>query len=152
LHSNGFSLVRAALFPAHRLDEAFEGRPLGESLLEPTRIYVRQMNALMAATPSVEIHGAAHVTGGGLGGRMRKLMPAGLSARIQRSALSPQPIFGFIQQAGGIDDAEMFNAFNMGIGFVLAAPRDQAGAINAAFPDAREIGEVVRAETPFALV
>lgn len=150
LHSNGFSLVRAALFPGHRLDEAFEGRTLGEVLLEPTRIYVRQMNALMAA--QAEIHGAAHVTGGGLGGRLRKLMPAGLSARIRRDALSPLPIFSLIQRAGGIDEMEMFNAFNMGIGFVLAAPRDQAETIRAAFPDARQIGEVVRAETPFALI
>jgi phosphoribosylaminoimidazole-succinocarboxamide synthase len=150
LHSNGFSLVRAALFPGHDLDEPFEGRALGEVLLEPTRIYVQQMNALMAS--GAEIHGAAHVTGGGLSGRLRKLMPPGLGARVRRSAWTPPPIFALVQRAGNVAEAELFNTLNLGIGFALAAPPDQAAAIRAAFPDALVIGDVVQQPEPFTLV
>lgn len=149
-HSNGFSLIREALFPGHDLNEPFDGRTLGEVLLEPTRIYVKQMNALMAS--GADIHGASHITGGGLGGRLRKLMPAGLGAVVRRAAWTPPPIFALVQRAGNVAEAELFNTLNLGIGFVLAAPPDQFDAIRAAFPDALVIGEVARQEDPFILV
>ena len=99
-----------------------------------------------------EIHGAAHVTGGGLGSRLRKLMLQGLGARIQRNAWTPPPIFALVQRSGAVDEAELFNTLNMGFGFVLAAPPDQAAAIRAAFPDALVVGEVARQPDPFTLV
>jgi phosphoribosylformylglycinamidine cyclo-ligase len=107
------------------------------------------MNALMAT--QAEIHGVAHVTGGGLGGRLAKLMPPGLGAQIERTSWTIPPIFGIVQKAGAIEEKEMFCALNMGIGFVLAAPQTSLSAVREAFPDALEIGRVVKSSTPFEL-
>ena len=79
-------------------------------------------------------------------------MPLGLGARVQRDAWTPPPIFDLVQRVGNVAEAEMFKTLNMGVGFVLAAPEDQAAAIRAAFPDALVIGEVARQPDPFTLV
>ena len=151
LHSNGYSLARRALFPRYSVRDApleLSGAALGDELLKPTRIYVRQMNALMASRAA--IHGAAHITGGGLSGRLAKLVPDGLGAVVRRSSWTPQAIFGVVQRAGDIEELEMYRAFNMGIGFVLAAPRSEGNAIVSAFPDACEIGQVVHSRERFS--
>ena len=150
LHSNGFSLIQRALFPRFNVNDRHRNlgdKTLGEELLTPTRIYVRGMKALVAATN--DLHGVAHVTGGGLGGRLAKLMPAGLGARLDRGSWVMQPIFAIVQEAGDIEEPEMHRSLNMGIGFVIAAPHDQRAAIVDAFSDARVIGQVVRSNTPF---
>ncbi len=136
LHSNGFSLVRkviersgADLFaPLSRFVAGASGATsLGEALLEPTRIYVRPVLALMAA---VEIKAMAHITGGGLTENTHRMFGSDLAARLEAEAWSPPAVFAWLQGAGGISTFEMRRTFNCGIGFVIAvAKSDVAQAI-----------------------
>ncbi len=126
LHSNGFSLARRVLFDLAGLglNDEIEGlgRPLGEELLEPTRIYVRSVLALSEA---VRIRGMAHITGGGLIDNPPRMLPPGLALRFHTRSWPVPPIFGLIQKLGRIDDLEMRRTFNMGLGFVLVVrPED----------------------------
>jgi phosphoribosylformylglycinamidine cyclo-ligase len=134
LHSNGYSLARKAL----RLDEHPEllasrpdgwTRTLGEELLQPTAIYARTIKNLQSrASPKA----LAHVTGGGIAGNLPRVLPAGVRARLQRSAWPLLPIFPLIQAAGGIDPGDMDLTFNMGLGLiVVVAPSDERAAIDA---------------------
>ena len=128
VHSNGFSLVRKVLHIEHAdlrtpLDE-LGGRSLGETLLAPTRIYVKAVKALLAA--GVDIHAVSHITGGGFYENVPRMMTAGLTARIELSAFPCPPIFKLIQRLGGIPERDMYNTFNMGAGMVLAVPDGQA--------------------------
>lgn len=114
LHSNGYSLARKVLEVA-RADLAgdFDGRPLGDVLLEPTRIYVKALLALAAA---LDVHALAHITGGGLPGNLPRVLPAGTGAALDASAWSRPRIFDWLQAEGGIADDEMYRTFNCGIG------------------------------------
>lgn len=120
LHSNGYSLARKILFemagytPDHQLDSL--GKSLGEELLIPTRIYVKSILELME---NVEIKAMAHITGGGIPGNLKRVIPPGLEAHIARSAWNPPPVFGLLAELGQVATAEMFRTFNMGIGFIL---------------------------------
>ncbi|WEV46076.1 phosphoribosylformylglycinamidine cyclo-ligase [Bifidobacterium sp. ESL0690] len=122
VHSNGFSLVREALFNEAgytvdtKLDELGDAT-LGDVLLTPTKIYVKALKPLFAAGL---IKGVAHVTGGGFIENIPRMIPAGLAASIKIGTWSIPPIFDIIERAGSIDHEEMFNVFNMGIGMVLA--------------------------------
>jgi len=126
LHSNGFSLVRRALLEGMglELEQWIEelGRPLGEELLEPTKIYVRTVLGLLEEFP---VKGMAHITGGGLPGNISRVLPEGCKAVIDRRSWSPQPIFGLIQRAG-VPEEEMWRTFNMGVGFVMICDGDVA--------------------------
>lgn len=126
LHSNGFSLVRRALLEGMglELEQWIEelGRPLGEELLEPTKIYVRTVLGLLEEFP---VKGMAHITGGGLPGNISRVLPEGCKAVIERGSWSPQPIFGLIQRAG-VPEEEMWRTFNMGVGFVMICDGDVA--------------------------
>ena len=116
VHSNGFSLVRKLIEKNQvSLDESCAGRPLGEVLLEPTRIYA---DSVLAIVPSGEVHALAHITGGGLPGNIQRVMPKGLSARLNRQSWPTQPIFDWIQSQSNLDDEEMMETFNCGIGMV----------------------------------
>jgi phosphoribosylformylglycinamidine cyclo-ligase len=126
LHSNGFSLVRHVLLQGARMrleahvDEL--GGPLGECLLTPTRIYALDCLSLIAET---EVHGFSHVTGGGLAANLARVLPAHLSATVDRGSWQPQPVFGLVQERGRVDQAEMERTFNLGVGMVaLVAPAD----------------------------
>lgn len=112
VHSNGFSLVRK-LIPDRSI--LFEGKPIGEALLEPTKIYVKAVQAILQ---SYSIHGMAHITGGGLIENVPRTIPDGISAVIDRSKLPTLPIFDYITKFGVSED-EMFGTFNMGVGFVI---------------------------------
>ena len=128
LHSNGYSLARKVVEVADAaLTDDFDGRPLGEVLLEPTRIYVK---ALLALTHAVDVHALAHITGGGLPGNLPRVLPEGLGATIDRSTWRRPRIFDWLQAEGAVADDEMFRTFNCGIGMcvVVAAP-DAARAI-----------------------
>jgi phosphoribosylformylglycinamidine cyclo-ligase len=119
LHSNGYSLARhvlldIALMPLGGQVEEF-GRTLGEELLEPTRIYAKDCLALMAET---EVRTFAHITGGGLAANLARVIPAGLTAVLDRRSWTPEPIFAVIAQRGRIDRSEMEKTFNMGVGMV----------------------------------
>ena len=126
LHSNGFSLVRHVLLSGARLrleaviDEL--GGPLGEALLTPTRIYAKDCLSLVAET---DTHGFSHVTGGGLAANLARVLPAHLSATVDRATWRPQAVFDLVQAKGRVSQSEMERTFNMGVGMVaLVAPAD----------------------------
>lgn len=129
LHSNGFSLVRRVLGQAgaglelHQVPAAL-GRPLGEELLEPTRIYARDCLALAS---SCEVHAFAHITGGGLAANLARVLPRGADAVLDRATWRPQPVFSLLASRGGIADAEMERVFNMGVGMVAVVSSRDAG-------------------------
>ena len=116
VHSNGFSLVRKLIKNNQvSLDQSCGGRPLGEVLLEPTRIYA---DSVLTIVPSGEVRALAHITGGGLPGNIQRVMPKGLSVRLNRQSWPTQPIFDWIQSQSNLDDEEMMETFNCGIGMV----------------------------------
>ena len=131
LHSNGFALARQVLLEQAGL--ALEDKPaelggiaLGEEMLRPTRIYVPGILPLLQR---FRIRGAAHITGGGLAGNVRRILPEGLQAVIDASSWKAPPIFGLIEKLGPVEPEEMARTFNMGIGFVLVVPPEEAGAV-----------------------
>lgn len=127
VHSNGFSLVRKVLDINNTYDQysAELGCTLGEELLKPTRIYVESIRCLIDC--GISIHGISHITGGGLYENVPRMMPQGLTARINTNSIPQMPIFSIIKKAGDIPTRDMYNTFNMGVGMVLAVPRDKAG-------------------------
>jgi len=123
-HANGYSLVRKILERTRPdLGADFHGRPLGEVLLEPTRIYARAVLGLLAALP---VKGLAHITGGGLTGNVPRMLPQGTRAVIQAAAWPRPALFDWLQREGGVAEAEMHRVFNCGIGMVLALSADNA--------------------------
>jgi phosphoribosylformylglycinamidine cyclo-ligase len=128
LHSNGYSLVRRVVRMAGlRLTEPAPGldRPLGEELLEPTRIYARDCLALAAAT---EVHAFAHVTGGGLAGNLARVLPATLDAVVDRSTWRRPAVVDLIGRLGPVEPAELERTVNLGVGMVAVVP-DGAAAV-----------------------
>ncbi len=126
LHSNGYSLVRRVLREAGlRLDETPAGldRPLGEELLEPTRIYARDCLALAGG---VEVHAFAHVTGGGLAGNLARVLPPTVDAVVERATWTPPPVVDLIGRLGPVTPEELERAFNVGVGMVAAVPDTDA--------------------------
>jgi len=125
-HSNGYSLIRAILERERPdLQADFFGRPLAGVLLEPTRIYVKPLLALMR---QVKVKGLAHITGGGLVENIPRALPAGVTAVLQKSAWPMPPLFSWLQQHGGVADAEMHRVFNCGIGMTLVVAETDAAA------------------------
>jgi len=127
-HSNGYSLIRKIVeLTQADLAAPFHGRSLGETLLAPTRIYVRPLLALMQALP---VKGLAHITGGGLTGNIPRILPEGLTAHLDAQAWTWPPVFQWLQQAGGVATDEMYRTFNCGIGMVVVVDaRDAEAAI-----------------------
>lgn len=131
LHSNGYSLARAVLLDIDRMNLAGHveefGRTLGEELLEPTRIYAKDCLALAAET---QVRTFCHVTGGGLGGNLARVIPDGLIAEVDRGTWTPAPVFAMIAQRGRVSRAEMEKTFNLGVGMVaVVAPEDTDRAL-----------------------
>ncbi len=127
VHSNGFSLVRR-VFDVERADlrsplEALEGRSLGEALLEPTKIYVKPVLALL---DQVQVKGISHITGGGFYENIPRSIPDGLCAKIDKAALRTPPLFDLIARAGDIPERDMFNTFNMGVGMSVVVSKEDA--------------------------
>ena len=119
VHSNGFSLVRKLIFKDHDLDlkEKYTlSRPLGDALLEPTRIYVRPVSKVLE---EVDVHGVAHITGGGFYENMPRCLKPGLGIKINKGSWEIPEIFPFLQKLGNVDEKDMYNVFNMGIGMIL---------------------------------
>ena len=148
VHSNGFSLVRK-VFDVENSDikspvEALGGRSLLETLLTPTKIYVKPMLALMDA---VEVKAVSHITGGGFYENIPRMLRDGLSAKITKSAIPVLPIFTLMQRVGEISEHDMFNTFNMGVGMVAAVAKEDADkaleALKANGEDAVVLGEVI---------
>ena len=156
VHSNGFSLVRR-VFNVERADlrvpvEALGGKGLGETLLTPTKIYVKPILALLE---EVSVRGISHITGGGFYENIPRSIPDGLCAKIERSAVRVLPIFDLIAKTGNIPERDMFNTFNMGVGMSVVVPKDQADRALAILKeqgeDAYILGEIVQGEEKVVL-
>ena len=157
VHSNGFSLVRkvfgiGADDQANKavLAQTYEelgGATLGETLLTPTRIYVKP---LLAAMEAADIKAVSHITGGGFYENIPRMMKPGLTARVEKASVPVLPIFQLIQKAGDIPERDMFNTFNMGIGLCVAVSKETAQSALDAFAAAGEeavlLGEVVEGD------
>jgi phosphoribosylformylglycinamidine cyclo-ligase len=144
-HSNGYSLIRRLIAEA-RADGATRvgGARLLDLLMAPTRIYVKPLLRLASA---VDLHGLAHITGGGLTDNIPRVLPDGLGVRLEARAWRRDPVWDWIQDTGRIADAEMHRTFNCGVGMVALVPRAEADAalelLRAAGEQATVIGEVI---------
>ncbi len=137
-HSNGYSLVRRILERAQPdLAADFHGRPLGDVLLEPTRIYAKPVLKLL---DEVAVKGLAHITGGGLLENVPRVLPEGVRAVLERSAWPRPPLFAWLQAQGNVPDAEMHRVFNCGIGMIVVVA---AGDADRAEATLRSAGETV---------
>lgn len=130
VHSNGFSLVRRVFekeLTKEGLDTYYEelGKTLGETLLAPTRIYVKALKAVKEA--GVKIHACSHITGGGFYENVPRMLTDGVRAVIKKDSYPVPPIFGMMQKKGEIEEQVMYNTFNMGIGMVVAVDAADAG-------------------------
>ena len=151
VHSNGFSLVRK-VFDVENCDlkspvEALGGKSLGETLLTPTKIYVKPVLALMK---EITVKGISHITGGGFYENIPRSIPDGLGAKINRDSVKILPIFKLIAEMGDVSERDMFNTFNMGVGMtVVVAKEDVARALeilNGYGENAYVIGEIIESD------
>jgi phosphoribosylformylglycinamidine cyclo-ligase len=149
IHSNGYSLVRKIIEVAKPdLEADFHGRKLADVLMAPTRLYVKPLLALMQA---MEVKGLVHITGGGLVENIPRVLQDGLTAVLDATSWTMPPLFQWLQQHGGVADAEMHRVFNCGIGMTVIVARENADAAMAQLQAAGEtvfrIGEIrARAE------
>ena len=150
VHSNGYSLVRKVAEHAGLgwADKApFADTSLGEALLVPTRLYVKPA---LAAIRAGGVHALAHITGGGLTENLPRVLPKDLGADIDLGAWSLSPVFAWLAQAGGIEQAEMLKTFNSGIGMILVVSPDRADALDALLSEAGETVHRIGHVTPGA--
>ena len=136
-HSNGFSLVRK-IFP--NFEEEFEGKPLYETLLVPTKLYYKDVFKLKN---NLEISGIAHITGGGLIENVPRIIPNGLCAHIDTSTIKIPSVMLELEKRGNIDRMEMFGTFNMGVGMVIVVDETLAEKVLSLIDDAYLIGEII---------
>ncbi len=151
VHSNGFSLVRK-VFDVESADikspvEELGGKSIGETLLTPTKIYVKPMLALFE---EVKVKAVSHITGGGFYENIPRSLPQGYSAKIKKSDVRVLPIFELIAKTGNIPERDMFNTFNMGVGMSVVVSKEDADkaleVLKANGEDAYVIGEVVKSD------
>ena len=153
IHSHGFSLIRkvfdidnnpASLYVAN---EALGGKSIAETLLTPTRIYVKSVLALLE---KVNVKGISHITGGGFYENIPRSIPDGLCAKIDKSAVKVLPIFDLIAKTGNIPERDMYNTYNMGVGMSIVVPAAEAeealDILRAHGENAYVIGEIVKGE------
>lgn len=151
VHSNGFSLVRK-VFDIENADikkplDELCGRSLGETLLTPTKIYVKPVLALLE---KVSVRGISHITGGGFYENIPRSIPEGFGAEIRKDAVRVLPIFHLIQKAGNITERDMFNTYNMGVGMSIVVPAEECDlalkTLKENGEDAYVIGKIVKSE------
>lgn len=156
VHSNGFSLVRK-VFDVENADlkkplPELDGKSLGETLLTPTKIYVKPVLELLK---KVKVKGISHITGGGFYENIPRSIPDGLCAEIDKSAVRVLPIFKLIAKTGGISERDMFNTFNMGVGMSIVVSAEDAPLaleiLRAQGEDAYTIGRIVRGQDKIKL-
>ena len=153
VHSNGFSLVRKIVSDkGYRYDQYIEelGGILGEILLTPTRIYVRDVFKLK--NNGVGIRGIAHITGGGIPGNLIRILPENTTAIVEKDKLPKLPIFEWIQKEGNVPEEEMFKTFNMGVGLIIVADKDNAERILELIEGSRIIGKLVEGKREVKIV
>ena len=151
VHSNGFSLVRKVFeMTRESLDTYYEelGATLGETLLAPTRIYVKALKAVSDA--GITVKGCSHITGGGFYENIPRMLPEGVTAIVHKDSYPIPPIFALLQKKGGLEEKMMYNTYNMGLGMVLAVDAADAGRTIAALESAGEkayaVGEIAAGE------
>ncbi len=151
VHSNGFSLVRK-IFDVENADitspcDELGGKSIGETLLTPTKIYVKSVLKLLE---EVKVKGISHITGGGFYENIPRSIPDGLGAEIERNSVKVLPIFELLAKRGGVSERDMFNTYNMGVGMsIVVAPEDEKKALeilNACGEDAYVIGKIIKSE------
>lgn len=142
VHSNGFSLVRK-IFADYKFDSYIEdlGKTLGEELLTPTKIYVREVLPLIS-----KIKAIAHITGGGFYENIPRAIPEGLAARIELAKIKTPPVFELLMKAGKVERDEMYHVFNMGVGMILIAGPEDAPEILKSISSSYLIGEISKRE------
>ena len=153
IHSNGFSLIRKVFNIDNNPDNLYTpcddlgGKTIAETLLTPTRIYVKSILSLLE---KVDVKGISHITGGGFYENIPRSIPDGLGAKIDRSKVKVLPIFDLIQKTGGITERDMFNTYNMGVGMSIVVPSSQVDAaleiLRSYGEDAYVIGEIIKSE------
>ena len=157
LHTNGYTLARKVAFEiaAKKPGDPLPGTDMtvDQALMQVHRCYAPLVHTLLE---KYEIHGMAHITGGGIPGNLSRIIPDGLSAKIAKNVAPIPPIFGFLQNEGGIDEAEMYHAFNMGLGFIMVTPAQIADKVIGSLAEAGEtgyrVGEIVSGEPKVQLV
>ena len=131
VHSNGFSLVRKCIERASdSLPDTLDGKPFKQAVMEPTRLYVKNVLSVLASHP---IKALAHITGGGLLENIPRVLPEGLGAQLIKGSWPQTELFAWLQKTAGIDDVEMNRTFNNGIGMVVVVPANSADAVKNAF-------------------
>ena len=153
IHSNGFSLCRKVFDIDNNPDDLYVpceelgGKTVAETLLTPTRIYVKSVLALLE---KVNVKGISHITGGGFYENIPRALPKGYTAKITRSAVKVLPIFDLIAKRGNIPERDMFNTYNMGVGMSITVPADEVSTaleiLRANGEDAYVIGEIVKGD------
>lgn len=144
-HSNGFSLVRKIF---QDFNQDFEGKPLWETLLVPTKLY---QNDISKISEKVKLSGIAHITGGGLIENVPRIMPDGLSAVIEKSKINVPSVMKELMRKGGITEDEMFGTFNMGVGMVVICDQSDAQTVLDLIPESSLIGKVEKGEEKIIL-
>ncbi len=157
VHSNGFSLVRKVFdMSAESLNTYYDelGATLGETLLAPTRIYVKALQAVAKA--GVQIKACSHITGGGFYENIPRMLKDGVRAQVRKDSYPIPPIFGLLAQKGNVSEHDMYNTYNMGLGMILAVDTAQAdetlAALHAAGEEAWVVGQIVEGEKGIDLV
>ena len=153
VHSNGFSLVRKVFDIDNNPDslytpnESLGGASIAETLLTPTKIYVKSVLALLE---KVDVKGISHITGGGFYENITRSIPKGLAAKVEKSSVKVLPIFELIQKTGNIPERDMYNTYNMGVGMSIVVPADQVevalDVLKANGEDAYVIGEIIKSD------
>ena len=156
VHSNGFSLVRK-VFDVENSDiktplDVLGGKSIGDTLLTPTKIYVKPVMELLK---SVKVKGISHITGGGFYDNIPRSIPDGLGAKIAKSDVKVLPIFKLIAERGGISERDMFNTFNMGVGMsIVVAPEDADRAIEILKSNGEQayvVGSIIKSDVKITL-
>jgi phosphoribosylformylglycinamidine cyclo-ligase len=145
-HSNGFSLVRK-IFPD--FNEEFEGKPLYETLLVPTRLYYQPIHKILE---EVDVCGIAHITGGGIIENIPRIIPENLCATIDTSKIKIPSVMLELEKRGNIERNEMYGTFNMGVGMVVVIDKNHAEKIMDLLDDAYEIGEITEGSEKIHLI
>ena len=153
VHSNGFSLVRKVFDIDNNPETLYtpnpelNGKSIAETLLTPTKIYVKSVLALLQ---KVEVKGISHITGGGFYENIPRALPKGLSAKIERNAVKVLPIFDLIAKTGNIPERDMFNTYNMGVGMSITVAKEDVNTaleiLRANGEDAYVIGEIIESD------
>ena len=141
LHTNGYSLVRKVFeITPEALNRSYPelGKTLGEALLEPHRCYFNRLQPLLAS-----IKAMAHITGGSFYKNVPRVLPPGLAARLDNRSWDVPPLFRLIQNAGNVDEDEMYHVFNMGIGMTVICSDIEADSLARALPESRVIGQII---------